>query len=126
VTKRCETCGSDFTVAYRFREQKTCGRKCMGPLISAALKTSVELKCTCCGSTYEATKSYAGKSKYCSYQCFLRHKWKRDSSIVELTCKGCGGSFAKKFTQRKTRFCSRSCATSGERNGACQTVSCIV
>lgn len=88
----------------------------MGPLISAALKTSVELKCTCCGSTYEATKSYAGKSKYCSYQCFLKHKWKRDSSIVELTCEGCGSSFAKKFTQRKTRFCTRSCATSGERN----------
>lgn len=36
--------------------------------------------------------------------------------IIDLTCEGCGTVFKKKYTKRSTRFCSKSCATSGERN----------
>ncbi len=40
VTKTCETCAKGFTVAYRFRAQKTCGTECAKAAIAKTLTTA--------------------------------------------------------------------------------------
>ena len=117
VTKTCETCDKEFTVAYRFREQKTCNTTCASVAISKTLTTRETKQCLACGKNFEVVQSYKDIGKYCSLTCFYKHKYGRDSAIVIKTCEGCGKDFQKPFTQRKIRFCTISCAVSGDRNG---------
>ena len=117
VTKNCEICKKDFTVAYRFRGQRTCNAQCSGKLVALSNRTRVTKQCLCCGGDYEATQSYKDQAKYCSSTCFYKHKYGRDSTIVVKTCEACGKEFEKPFIQRSIRFCSRSCGNAGEQNG---------
>lgn len=117
VTKACETCDKEFTVAYRFRGQKTCGMECAKTAISKTLTTRETKRCLECGKEFEVTQSYKDRGKYCSTDCFYKHRYHRDSKTVTLTCENCGKEFEKPFTHRGRRFCGYSCANSGENNG---------
>jgi hypothetical protein len=115
VTKRCETCGCDFTVAYRFRGQKTCGMECAKTAISKTLTTRETKQCLACGNGYEVTQSYKDDAKYCSYECFLSTRKTRQPDVVK-TCEGCKQEFSVPFPRSEQRFCGYSCANSGENN----------
>lgn len=115
VTKQCETCHKDFTVAYRFREQKTCGTECAKTAISKTLTTRVVKQCLHCGDDYEATQAYKDDAKYCSYNCFLQTRKTRQPDVVK-NCEHCKKDFTVPFTKAEQRFCGYSCANSGEHN----------
>jgi len=118
ITKVCPACFEQFTVAYRFRGQKTCGTKCAGIITSKRLNTREIKKCLGCDTSFEVTQSYKNKGKYCSLKCFYEHKYQRISPVVSLICENCKSSFERSFIRRKSRFCSKHCATSGKNNGA--------
>lgn len=115
VTKRCEVCNKDFTVAYRFRGQRACNFECAKSLISATLTTRETKQCLACGGDFEVVQSYKDKGKYCSYECFLGTRKTRQSDVVK-TCKGCKREFSVPFTRSEQRFCGYGCANSGENN----------
>lgn len=117
VTNVCELCNNEFTVAYRFRKQKTCNAACAGKLLSKKkLAQRVIKTCLNCEKQYDIVPSYEEESKYCSSDCFYKHKYKRDSKTVVKICEGCGVQFEKPFILREVKHCSKSCAVSGERN----------
>ena len=116
IEKTCSVCGMNFSVVYRFRNKKTCSFDCMKISIAESLTTKVTKNCVFCNNAFEVIESCKDKSKYCSSDCFYRHKYSRNSSIVLKHCEGCGKEFKKEFIKRKVRFCSKSCATSKERN----------
>lgn len=117
VTNTCELCNNEFTVAYRFRKQKTCNAVCAGLLLSKNKRTERIIKhCMHCEKAYETPQWYEDESKYCSSDCFYKHKYERDSKTIVKTCEGCGIQFEKSFILREVKHCSKSCASSGERN----------
>lgn len=116
VDLTCLTCGKEFTVAYRFRGQKTCSRECAKSQISKTLTTRVTKQCLACGKDYEAAQHYKDKAKYCSYECFLSTRKTRQPDVT-LRCEHCDSEFSVPFTRREQRFCGYSCANSGENNG---------
>lgn len=109
----CSICNKEFEVAYRFRKQLTCSKECAHVRTSITLNTSITKQCLYCNKDYSATQSYKDKAKYCSYDCFLKHKYGRLSATVIKNCEACGKEFEKSFSKRKVRFCSKSCANSG-------------
>ncbi len=115
ITKTCPTCDSSFTVAYRFRGQKTCGGECAKTAISKTLTTRVTKQCLACGGSYEATQAHKDNAKYCSYKCFLSTRKTQQSDVVK-TCEGCKQEFSVPFTRSEQRFCGKSCANTGENN----------
>lgn len=116
IEKFCFVCGVNFSVAYRFRNKKTCSIDCAKTSISKSLTTKIVKYCALCNTSFEVIKSSKDKSKYCSSDCFYKHRYNRDSKVVSRTCEGCGKDFEKEFIKRSIRFCSKSCATSKERN----------
>lgn len=80
-------------------------------------KVRVELKCAHCEKLYEVIESRIEDSKYCSQECFYAGKYGRETKTVKLKCEACGADFEKPFVQRDRRFCSYSCANTGENNG---------
>jgi hypothetical protein len=117
VTKACEVCSTPFTVAYRFREVKTCRHECNNVMISRSLTTRVTKQCLACGRDFSVVLSYEGAAKYCSYDpCFLSSRDTRQPD-VEKTCEWCKHLFTVPFTKKEQRFCGYSCANSGENNG---------
>lgn len=116
VNKTCETCGKNFVVAYRFRGQKTCGVECAKVAISKTLTTSETKRCLVCNAQYTVVQSYKDNAKYCSYECFLSTRKTRQPDVMNV-CEGCGKNFTVSYVRAKQRFCSKSCAHTGERNG---------
>lgn len=113
VAKTCATCSKDFVVAYRFREQKTCGLECAKSVIAKTLTTTEERACVQCGRTFTRNQ-YALKheaAKYCSQACVsAAHR-------RELVCPTCGVTFSVYASVAdKRQFCSKSCANKGENN----------
>jgi hypothetical protein len=117
VTKVCEFCNKEFTVAYRFRGQKHCDAKCAGKSLSLKTRDRIKVNCLHCNKEYEITKQYIGVNKYCSAKCFYEHKYNRVSMVVTLTCKNCGIQFERPFIKRHGNFCSPKCANTGIHNG---------
>lgn len=115
VTKNCEICSAQFTVAYRFREQKTCGSDCNKQQISKTLTTRELIECLRCHETFDVVKSYKEDAKYCSQECFLATRKTRQPDVVK-TCESCKEQFTVFFTDAAQRFCDKSCANSGEFN----------
>lgn len=113
VTKNCAVCNQTFTVAYRFRNTKTCGKPCFGMLISQSLRTKEVAVCLHCKKQFDLIKSRKNSTKYCSYDCFLSTRKTRQSTTKE--CEYCKKEF-KTTLAAKRRFCNRSCANSGEFN----------
>jgi len=115
VINTCAACNSNFTVAYRFRTQKTCNFKCAGRL--AASNHSRETKnCLVCQTPFKVIQSRKEKSKYCSYDCYLSTRKTRQPDVEKL-CEFCGNKFVVKFTRSNKRFCNKICSNSGENNG---------
>lgn len=112
----CSICGIDFFVFYRFRNKKTCSAECTKRSISKTLTTKTNKSCLFCNTTFEVIKSCENKSKYCSSECFYRHRYNRNSKKIIKCCESCGKEFEKEFIKRNVRFCSKSCAVSGEKN----------
>lgn len=119
VTKVCIVCHTPFTVPYRFRGKQTCSPACHSRNMSTKLTTREIKQCLHCGSDFEVVQSYKEHGKYCSLDCFYRHHYGKESDTVVLKCEGCGQEFERPFAGRKAKFCSKSCAISGERNGMC-------
>lgn len=110
VTKVCETCNKDFTIAYRFRNQKACGMECAKSVIAKTLTTKGELFCvTCSKSFYQTQYNIKHGAKYCSKFC--ESKDHRE----EVACKTCGKITSCIKSQNK-QFCNRKCANTGEFN----------
>lgn len=117
VTKRCETCGKDFTVAYRFRGQKTCGLECAKTAIARTLTTREVKKCLACGDEFSVVQSRKDDAGYCCYDpCFLSSRKTRQPDVTKA-CERCKRDFTVPFTDSAQRFCGYSCANSGENNG---------
>lgn len=116
VTLKCETCGNDFTVPYRFRGQKTCGLECAKTAISKTLTTRETKDCLACGKPFEVVQSYKDKGKYCSYDCFLSTRKTRQPDVTK-TCEHCQDKFTVPFTRKDQRFCGYECSNAGEHNG---------
>ena len=56
VTSTCEACNQEFTVAYRFRNQKFCDRKCMG--LGNKMKTKYHMTtCLWCKNKFKQPKN---------------------------------------------------------------------
>lgn len=116
LTLTCATCSKQFTVAYRFREQKTCGFECAKTQISKTLTTREVLECLACGKHYSVVQSYKNDSKYCSYDCFLSTRNTRQPDVIKI-CETCNTEFSVVFSKSEQRFCGHSCASTGENNG---------
>lgn len=117
VTNECVICHAPFTVSYRFRGKQTCSDECHSKNMSLKLTTRETKKCLHCGSDFEVVQSYKQRGKYCSLDCFYRHKYGKESDVVSLTCEGCGQKFERPFAGRKAKFCSRECSNTGIHNG---------
>lgn len=113
VAKTCETCLKEFTIAYRFRTQKTCGVECAKVAIAKTLTTAETRVCVQCGAVFTRNQ-YALKheaAKYCSQACVsAAHR-------RELVCPTCGSTFSVYASvASKRQFCSKSCAHAGDNN----------
>ena len=116
VTNKCVICGSEFTVAYRFRGTKTCSPDCTKKSVSQTLTTRETKQCLTCGKDYSVVQSYKDDAKYCSYDCFLSSRKTRQPDVTK-TCEGCERKFVVSFVKKDQRFCGYSCAHTGENNG---------
>lgn len=115
VEKKCKYCEKNFTVAFRFRDQKYCNQKCMGK--SYGNKQDKILKnCQHCNKEYRAIKSRVD-SKFCSSECFNFDRRDGENKTVCIKCNYCNKDFECLWRNRSNRmFCSISCANSGENN----------
>ena len=117
LEKICEFCKNSFIIAYRFREQKYCNVKCAGMACSLNTKQErIHKICQNCLKDYEVIESRKD-SKFCSYDCFLNDVRDGSPKYIKKICeaKNCGKEF-ECLWRANNRFCSRSCASSGENN----------
>jgi len=107
-------CNIGFTEPYRFRSKKTCSKECFSFLIKSK---SSQLKKTCigCEKDFNVTPKSSKIVKYCSYECFLSTRKTRQPKI-SLKCECCDKDFYVLPSNTKRRFCSKSCALTGENN----------
>lgn len=115
VTISCLNCQMQFEQPYRFRNQKYCSIACFNTKTKRHARKN--LSCLCCNNEFEIRETQVYQQKYCSYDCFLKKEYQRESAFVVKQCINCGTEFTKKFTKRKAKFCSQKCATSGKFNG---------
>lgn len=115
IIKNCVVCNQSFTVAYRFRGTKTCGKSCFSTLMSQCQNKKESSTCLNCKKEFDLIKSRKNSAKYCSYDCFLSTRKSRQSIAKE--CEYCKKEFKTTLAANR-RFCNRSCANSGEFNGA--------
>lgn len=114
VTKTCEACTKQFTVAYRFRAQKACNMECAKAVIAKTLTTAGSRECVQCGKTFTRNQyELQNGAKYCSQLCVsAAHR-------RELICPVCNKTFSVYASVAdKRQCCSHACAHLGERNGA--------
>lgn len=109
----CGFCGKEFEGVPG--KSKYCTKACSN---SATKRSRVTLTCDGCGVSFEVVAGRGDDARFCTYECFASHRRGGQSIEVELTCEGCQEKFMKPFIYRATRFCSRSCATTGERNSS--------
>lgn len=117
VTITCQTCGVDKEVPYRFRAAKFCSTTCAG--VAASKRQHVDrvtIECAWCERPFELLPRLAETTRFCSRACHEAHVRGGLPREIELTCEGCGSVFKRPFALRRQRFCSYSCANSGERN----------
>jgi len=117
VTIRCTSCGVDKQVAYRFRDAKFCSTACAGQGTAERLRVErVTVECEWCEEPFELLPRMVGTTRFCSRACHEAHVRGGLPREVTLTCEGCDKEFTRPFVLRGQRFCSKSCANSGERN----------
>lgn len=115
VSKICEFCSKHFVVPYRGRKQRFCSNQCAGSARSQhADLNRAKIPCLECSKEFEIIPSSV--SKYCSTDCFYKHKYGRESVTVWLVCKNCNVDFEVPFIKRDRQFCSKKCMISGDFN----------
>lgn len=114
-TISCLNCDKEFTVQYRHRERKYCSRSCS--VSNTKRKKRHELTCENCNKKYKVIEYRSDKSKFCSYDCFLNDRRGGLGATLIKQCEKCNNDFETTFIKRNKRFCSKSCANTGEFNG---------
>jgi len=112
----CKLCAKEFKVSYRFRDQKFCNQKCLGKYFSITYDNKIKLYCKQCNKDFRVIRSRKNNAKFCSYNCFINNVRGDLGEIIERQCEYCKILFEVEFAKRKRRFCSKSCANSGENN----------
>jgi hypothetical protein len=84
VTKQCESCGSEFTVDFKYRNKKYCNRSCY---VKSGIKGKEKQnniwetrKCIVCSNDFEVRKKQ--EKKICSDKC--RKEWHSLPENIEL------------------------------------------
>lgn len=109
VTKQCNHCQSDFSVAnYRKDSALYCSRKCL----ALASRSEHTTKCVVCESLFTHISSRANKAKYCSKKCY--YKALKDKGTVEYACAHCNKIFHD-APSRKRKYCSKTCVNKAEK-----------
>jgi len=111
----CEWCKITLSVPIRLKDKKYCSKACSNSG-TKRLKRIIK-ECITCQKQFNVIESVYEK-KYCTYDCFILGRYGKTTDKIEKTCEECKNIFFVKFIRRYKRFCSRSCATKGERNGA--------
>lgn len=114
VEKSCESCGETFKTRHNSR---FCSNKCRA--VNSKKKSTVTLKCTCCGKSFERIKSAIKGSKigsFCRKECLLEYSSKTKgkshykSNGKNVSCACCGKSFYRQtHAIRNSNFCSSEC-----------------
>ena len=110
----CEFCNGKFTEPYRFRLKKTCSKACFS-LLMKSRSPRLKKDCGACGKEFDVSQKSAEIAKYCSYECFLTTRKSRQPKVT-LKCEGCEKDFEVPFVKSQRRFCTKSCALTGENN----------
>lgn len=109
LPRSCPECSHHFTPSYK--PQKHCSRTCSAKERAAKMTTSITVQCHRCGVPFDKRPSQLTKQgkEYCSVVC--------RKEPLEKTCEGCGELYQAHIINHKTRrFCSKSCAKSGENH----------
>jgi len=72
-------------------------------------KTSLAIKCDCCGKTFGRIPTRFGFSNYCSRRCYKEHM---RSKTTKVKCEACGKKFATRPARLKIgrgKYCSKQC-----------------
>ncbi|AVJ48609.1 hypothetical protein SEA_PIER_104 [Mycobacterium phage Pier] len=105
---KCQNCGSEFEQKSKYRETKTCSRKCRYELSAKSTKaqSGALMVSTCEGCGGEFENRVAKPKRFCSWDCMVQHRAKesRESRI----CEGCGEEFTH-FKRQDQRTCSPAC-----------------
>lgn len=110
----CEFCNGKFSEPYRFRSKKTCSRECFSSLMKSR-SSGLKKNCGACGKEFNVSPKSSEVTKYCSYECFLSTRKTRQPKVT-LKCEGCEKEFEVPFSKSHRRFCTKSCALTGENN----------
>lgn len=110
----CEFCSGKFNEPYRFRSKKTCSRECFSSLMKSR-SSLLKKKCGACEKEFDVSPKSIELTKYCSYDCFLSTRKTRQPKIT-LKCELCEKEFQILPSKSGRRFCSKSCALTGENN----------
>lgn len=116
VTKTCEHCKKDFTTKYRFRAAKFCNQACYKD--SEKQNTRTSKQCSYCKKDFVVTEFMYDKIFFCSKKCFHFDLRNGQEELIKKNCLNCQKEIIVRFTNKKKRFCSKKCGTTGKFNGA--------
>jgi hypothetical protein len=76
-------------------------------------------KCIYCHKEYGRIKDKRRAGKFCSFECYQKHRVEFPKAIKNLECKICGKLFHRKPTEIKkgAKYCSRKCQFEAMREG---------
>jgi len=72
--------------------------------------------CKQCKCDFEQPKNKIYQKVYCTLACSTRAKRKGNEATTILVCENCNKEFEVAYIKRNRKFCSKSCANSGENN----------
>jgi len=105
--RTCVACEQVYIPSHK--KQEYCGHKCHGKINGEAKRNSVELPCNRCGKSFQRRVSAVSSENYCSWEC--------RKVPTKKTCEACKKEYEVGSSHwRTSRFCSKSCAKSGENH----------
>src|SRR5262245_14069702 len=102
VVKHCLSCGDEFRVHVKHKNQQYCNAKCFG----VAYADKVVRECLHCKNDFSVPKSRGGRRRYCSMEC------KRLAQSVEIVCSYCKLTVTVARSSAERQFCSNACRRS--------------
>lgn len=115
ITIYCKTCGKPFNVPPSQANRINCSVECANKAKTG--KALHEHTCKNCGNVFTSLYRLSSKKapKYCSHQCYNRHRTKKRIKDTHKICLTCGSVF---YPDRDTtRFCSLQCFGLWRRQG---------
>ena len=109
----CKFCEKSWQVPYRARNSIYCSKACSN---SGTKRRRTVKSCKSCHVKFEIIQSRDDSAKFCSLKCAYNNIYDRPDEPIIINCEGCTSKFEVSFIHRDKRFCSKSCANSGERN----------